>query len=84
MILDVLAAPQSNKMLTYLAITAILITSTLAGIDAWQSPVYKYLFQFPLPRPPIKSPTKYGSSERILLAAMLTIIQNSNLERRYY
>lgn len=35
-----------------------LVASHFASAKDWDSPVYNYLFQFPLPSPPVKAPLK--------------------------
>jgi hypothetical protein len=39
-----------------MGVTALLATQALAGDDKWLSPVYKEIFQNPLPFPPEKTP----------------------------
>ncbi|KAM7212959.1 bilirubin oxidase [Rhypophila decipiens] len=34
------------------------LTPAFAGVDNWLSPVYTWLYQFPLPIPPVKAPSK--------------------------
>ncbi|KAK3401355.1 bilirubin oxidase precursor [Sordaria brevicollis] len=52
-------APMSSFSLSQ---TLLLLLSTLgsvsAGVDNWLSPQYKWLYQFPLPIPPVKAPSK--------------------------
>lgn len=41
----------------------LLVSQARAGDDAWLSPVYKDLFKYPLPIPPVKSPkTSYTNA----------------------
>ncbi|EAA27114.3 bilirubin oxidase precursor [Neurospora crassa] len=41
-----------------LVLSAVQLGSVSAGIDKWLSPPYKWTFQFPLPIPPVKAPSK--------------------------
>lgn len=55
---------QSHKMTSFsLSQTLLLVLSAVgsvsAGVDNWLSPQYKWTYQFPLPIPPVKAPSKY-------------------------
>ncbi|EGO54887.1 bilirubin oxidase precursor [Neurospora tetrasperma FGSC 2508] len=41
-----------------LLLSAVQLGSVSAGVDKWLSPQYKWTFQFPLPIPPVKAPSK--------------------------
>ena len=41
---------------TLLAALSVLVAPAFAGDDDWESPVYNYFFQFPLPIPPTLQP----------------------------
>lgn len=42
-----------------LVLSAVQLGSVSAGVDKWLSPPYKWTYQFPLPIPPVKAPSKY-------------------------
>ena len=51
-----------------LVVASLLATQAIAGDNDWLSPVYKQIFQNPLPFPPDKTPNTYVSNEWLLFA----------------
>lgn len=47
-----------RSMLASALLALAYLTPVLAGVDNWLSPQYTWLYQFPLPIPPIKTPSK--------------------------